>query len=176
MAEKLNENEIIEQLNQTTSVRGFFITTVSIIETAVDLLMKRIFMKDNFAVQSVVGPLLHDSGPLGDITVRLKLLYGLGVLPDQLYHDIEAIIQLKNQLNDDGTEYSFTSPKILEPVKELNIVQQIGMIQLDIKEPDDDIDLEFYQLQLHRQQQVIKSGLSLSIVEVCNALNKESPF
>lgn len=176
MADQLNETEILERLNNTPSVRGFFIATVEIFEVAIDVLMQRIFRKDNFAVQSVVGPLLHDSGPLGDPAVRLKLLYGLGVLPDPIYHDIEDLIKLRNKLNSDGAEYEFTDPTILEPIRKLNLVQKMGMVQLEVMEPDGDIDLGFYQLQLQRQQQIIKSGLSLAIVEMCSELDKESPF
>lgn len=73
MAEKINESDILERLNQTHTVRGFFITTVDVLTEAIDALMQRIFRKDNFAVKSVVEPLLHDTGPLGDLTVRLKL-------------------------------------------------------------------------------------------------------
>lgn len=123
-----------------------------------------------------MGPLLQDSGPLGDLSVRLKLLFGLGVLPDDIYHDIEDIIKLKNQLNSDASDYEFTDPNILEPIKKLHLVKKMGMVQLEVNEPDDDIDLEFYQLQLQRQQQIIKSGLSLAIVEICNELGKDSPF
>lgn len=54
--------------------------------------------------------------------------------------------------------------------------QKMGMLHLNVVEPDDDIDLSFYHLQLQRQQQVIKSGLSLAIIQICNALNKDSPF
>ncbi|NIY81807.1 MltR family transcriptional regulator [Vibrio hepatarius] len=176
MADKLNETEIIERLNNTPSVRGFFIAAVDIFNDSIDALIQRIFRKDNFAVQSVVGPLLQDSGPLGDLSVRLKLLYGLGVLPDNVYHDIEDIIKIKNTLNSDASDYEFTDPNILEPITKLNLVQSLGMVQLQVSEPDDDIDLEFYQLQLQRQQQIIKSGLSLAIVEICNELDKESPF
>jgi mannitol operon repressor len=103
-------------------------------------------------------------------------LYGLGVLPDNVYHDIEDIIKIKNTLNSDASDYEFTDPNILEPITKLNLVQSLGMVQLQVSEPDDDIDLEFYQLQLQRQQQIIKSGLSLAIVEICNELDKESPF
>ncbi|NOI15301.1 MltR family transcriptional regulator [Vibrio hepatarius] len=176
MADKLNETEIIERLNNAPSVRGFFIAAVDIFNDSIDALIQRIFRKDNFAVQSVVGPLLQDSGPLGDLSVRLKLLYGLGVLPDNVYHDIEDIIKIKNTLNSDASDYEFTDPNILEPITKLNLVQSLGMVQLQVSEPDDDIDLEFYQLQLQRQQQIIKSGLSLAIVEICNELDKESPF
>lgn len=176
MADKINETEIIERLNSAPSVRGFFIAAVDVFDESIDALIQRIFQKDNFAVQSVVGPLLHDSGPLGDLSVRLKLLYGLGVLPDNVYHDIEDIIKIKNKLNSDASDYEFTDPNILAPIKQLNLVQTMGMVQLEVSEPDDDIDLEFYRLQLQRQQQIIKSGLSLAIVEICNELDKESPF
>lgn len=176
MAEKISETEIIERLNSAPSVRGFFIAAVDVFDESIDALIQRIFQKDNFAVQSVVGPLLHDSGPLGNLSVRLKLLYGLGVLPDNVYHDIEDIIKIKNTLNSDATDYDFTDPTILAPIKKLNLVQTMGMVQLEVSEPDGDIDLEFYRLQLQRQQQIIKSGLSLAIVAICNELGKESPF
>ncbi len=176
MKDNINETEIIERLNNAPSVRGFFIATVEVFNDSIDALIKRVFQKDNFAVQSVVGPLLHDSGPLGNLSVRLKLLYGLGVLPDNIYHDIENLIELKNKLNSDATDYDFTDPNILEPIKNLNLVQRMSMVQLEVMEPDDDIDLSFYQLQLERQQQVIKSSLSLAIVEICNQLSKDSPL
>ncbi|MGF1720144.1 MltR family transcriptional regulator [Vibrio kyushuensis] len=172
----INETEIIEQLNNAPSVRGFFIAAVDVFNSSIDALVQRIFRKDNFAVQSVVGPLLQDSGPLGDLSVRLKLLFGLGVLPDEVYHDIEDIIKIKNMLNNDASDYEFTDPNILLPIKELNLVKKMGMVQLEVSEPDDDIDLEFYHLQLQRQQQIIKSGLSLAIVDICNELGKDSPF
>ncbi|AIW12972.1 MltR family transcriptional regulator [Vibrio tubiashii] len=176
MADKINETDIIERLNSAPSVRGFFIAAVDVFNDSIDALMQRIFQKDNFAVQSVVGPLLHDSGPLGDLSVRLKLLFGLGVLPNDVYHDIEDIIRIKNELNSDAADYQFTDPNVLQPIKKLNLVKKMGMVQLEVAEPDDDIDLDFYQLQLQRQQQIIKSGLSLAIVEICNELDKESPF
>ncbi|MEZ8822964.1 MltR family transcriptional regulator [Vibrio sp. 10N.261.55.A7] len=176
MAINTNETEIIEQLNNAPSVRGFFIASADVFQDAIDALVQRIFRKDNFAVQSVVGPLLQDSGPLGDLSVRLKLLFGLGVLPDEVYHDIESIIKIKNMLNNDASDYEFTDPAILLPIKELNLVKKMGMVQLEVNEPDDDIDIEFYNLQLQRQQQIIKSGLSLAIVDICNELGKDSPF
>lgn len=126
--------------------------------------------------KSVVGPLLQDSGPLGDLAVRLKLLFGLGVLPDAIYHDIEDLIILRNKLNNDGSEYEFTDPLIINSIKSLNLIEKMTMVPLNITEPDGDIDLSFYRMQLQRQQQVIKSGLSLAIVDICSELTKDSPF
>ncbi len=176
MVDTINETDILERLNNAPSVRGYFITAVEVFGEAIGALMERIFRKDNFAVQSVVGPLLHDTGPLGNMSVRLKLLYGLGVLPDDVYHDIEGMIKIRNQLNSDVAEYEFTNPIVLNKIKELNLVQKMGMISLDSLEPDLDIDLDFYNLQVQRQQQMIKSGLSLAIIEICNELAKDSPF
>jgi mannitol operon repressor len=98
------------------------------------------------------------------------------VVTDDTYHDIEAIIKLRNQLNSDAMEYSFTDPKVIHAIKALNLVQNRGLLPVTMVDPDGDIDLDFYHLQLQRQQQVIRSGLSLAIIEVCNELNKESPF
>ncbi|MEZ8142971.1 transcriptional regulator [Enterovibrio norvegicus FF-33] len=176
MVAPIKETQIIERLNSAPSVRGFFIASVEVFTDAIDSLVQRIFRKDDFAVKSVVGPLLDDTGPLGDIAVRLKLLYGLGVLPDAIYQDINDIIKLRNQLNNDSEEYTFTHPFILNAIKKLNLVEKMGMVKLDVMQPDDDVGLEFYQMQLIRQQQMIVSGLSLAIVEICNELNKESPF
>ncbi len=176
MPAPIDEADILESLNAAPSVRGFFITAVDVFSEAIDALVQRIFRKDDFAVKSVVGPLLEDSGPLGDLSVRLKLLFGLGVLPNELFEDINDVIKLRNELNNDMEEYSFTDPFILNAIKNLHLVNKMGMVRLDIQEPDDDVDVMFYQLQLKRQQQMIASGLSLAIVEICNELNRESPF
>ncbi|WP_413691843.1 MltR family transcriptional regulator [Psychromonas sp. KJ10-2] len=81
MSKQLQENEILECLNESATARGFFISTVDIFEQLIQALIERIFLKDDFAVQSVVGPLLTNSGPLGELSVRLKLLFGLGAIP-----------------------------------------------------------------------------------------------
>ncbi len=176
MIETISESEIIERLNAAPTIRGFFIETVEVFSESINSLIQRVFRKDDFAVQSVVGPLLHDSGPLGNLSVRLKLLFGLGVLPDDVYHDIEDIIKLKNALNQDANEYEFTDPQVLNSLKKLRSLNQMGIIELEVIAQDDDIDLEFYQLQLQRQRQIIKSGLSLAIVGICNQLDKDSPL
>lgn len=176
MIETISESEIIERLNAAPTIRGFFIETVEVFSESINSLIQRVFRKDDFAVQSVVGPLLHDSGPLGNLSVRLKLLFGLGVLPDDVYHDIEDIIKLKNALNQDANEYEFTDPQVLNSLKKLRSINQMGIIELEVIAQDDDIDLEFYQLQLQRQRQIIKSGLSLAIVGICNQLDKDSPL
>ncbi|GLO61096.1 MltR family transcriptional regulator [Vibrio sp. MACH09] len=175
MTDTISETDIIEKLNSSTTVRGFFIATGEIFNQSIDTLIQRVFRKDDFAVQSVVGPLLDNSGPLGDLSVRLKLLFGLGVLPDEIYHDIEDIISLKNALTHSANEYDFFDPYILQPMKKLRSADHMGIVQSVIP-PSDDLDAEFYQLQLQRQRQIIKSALSLTVVHICGQLDRESPL
>jgi len=175
MSKKLQENEILEYLNSSVTVRGFFISAVDVFEKVIQTLIERIFLKNDFAVQSVVGPLLQNSGPLGELSVRLKLLFGLGVIPHDTYHDIEGIIKLKSLLNNDSADYSFTDPVIVSAIQSLNLSS--NMIPFESVGPaQDENDLGFYQMQVDRKQMVIKSSLSLAIISLCEVLDKESPF
>lgn len=173
---KLQENEILEYLNTSLTARGFFITSVDIFEQLIQTLIERIFLKNDFAVQSVVGPLLQNSGPLGDLSVRLKLLFGLGVIPNAIYHDIDCMVKLKNSLNNDSQEYHFTDAIIVSSIKSLHLANNMNMDMFTPIEEVSSIDLTLYQMQLDRQQKVIKSSLALAIISLCEALNKESPF
>ncbi len=176
MANTINESDIIERLNSAPSVRGFFIVAAEIFEQAIDVLTQRIFRNDYLAVSVVVNPLLGTSGPLGDVSVRLKLLFGLGVIPDKIYHDIESLLKIKHFLNNDGFEYQFTDHAILDPIKKLSVMKAVGSMAFDFPQPNSDMDPELYQLHMSRIQQVIRSSLSLGIVEICNKLDIDSPF
>ena len=175
MNETNSESEIIETLNATLTVRGFFIAAVEVITESIDSLIQRIFRKDEAAVQEAVKPLLNKSGPLGELSDRLKLLFGIGVLPADIYHDVEDIIKLKNKLNQDGKEYFFTDAEVINSLKSLRLVSKTGLVPLELIEADKKVSDEFYQIQQQRQQQVIKSGLSLAIVDICIQLDEFHP-
>lgn len=49
----------------------------------------------------------------GDLSVRLKLIYGLGVISRAEYEDAELLMALREELNHDGNEYNFTDDEIL---------------------------------------------------------------
>lgn len=177
MSKILKENEILEYLNASLTARGFFISSVDVFEQVIQTLIERVFLKKDFAVQSVVGPLLHNSGPLGELSVRLKLLFGIGVIPHEIYQDIEDMIKLKSLLNNDSAEYKFTDSIIVNAIRNLHLAKNMNMAPFEpISSVQDDIDLVFYQMQIERQQLVIKSSLALAIISLCNSLDKESPF
>ena len=74
------ENRVLERLNAGKTVRSFLIATVELLTEAVNILVLQVFRKDDYAVKYAVEPLLDGDGPLGDLSVRLKLIYGLGVM------------------------------------------------------------------------------------------------
>ncbi len=102
------ENRVLERLNAGKTVRSFLITAVELLTEAVNLLVLQVFRKDDYAVKYAVEPLLDGDGPLGDLSVRLKLIYGLGVINRQEYEDAELLMALREELNHDGNEYAFT--------------------------------------------------------------------
>lgn len=107
------ENRVLERLNAGKTVRSFLITAVELLTEAVNILVLQVFRKDDYAVKYAVEPLLDGDGPLGDLSVRLKLIYGLGVLSRTEYEDAELLMALREELNHDGSEYAFTDDEIL---------------------------------------------------------------
>ena len=74
------ENQVLEKLNAGKTVRSFLIAAVELLAEALNVLVVQVFRKDDYAVKYAVEPLLSGSGPLGELSVRLKLMYGLGVI------------------------------------------------------------------------------------------------
>ena len=86
------------------------------------------------------------------------------------------MVKLKNSLNNDSQEYHFTDAIIVSSIKSLHLANNMNMDMFTPIEEVSSIDLTLYQMQLDRQQKVIKSSLALAIISLCEALNKESPF
>ena len=57
------EDEVLERLNEQDGPRGFFLEVVTILEEAVDSLMRRAFRQEEYAVKYAIEPLLNQSGP-----------------------------------------------------------------------------------------------------------------
>lgn len=72
------ENKVLEKLNAGKTVRSFLIAAVELLAEALNVLVVQVFRKDDYAVKYAVEPLLSGAGPLGELSVRLKLMYGLG--------------------------------------------------------------------------------------------------
>ncbi|TDQ58055.1 mannitol repressor MtlR [Mesocricetibacter intestinalis] len=168
------EEPIYEKLNDAVTIRGFITASVAIFDEAVDNLINRVFRKTDFVVESVIESLFVNSGPLSDLSVRLKVLLGLGVISHNVYADINAFLRLKEQLNNDEKEYLFSDPPILEFIRSLNFQQNNAFLNLEPASGDTTSLL--YQVKALRREKLIRSCLILNISDIYAQLQIESPL
>lgn len=165
------ENRVLERLNAGQSVRSLIIAAVELLTEAVNLLVLQVFRKDDYAVKYAVEPLLDGNGPLGDLAVRLKLIYGLGVLSRPEYEDAELLLALREELNHDGSDYRFTDDEILGPFGELHCVAALPPAP-----PFDPSDAALYAMQKQRYQQIVRSTMVLSLTELISGISLKKAF
>lgn len=165
------ENRVLERLNTGRTVRSFLIAAVELLSEAVNLLVIQVFRKDDYAVKYAVEPLLLGDGPLGELSVRLKLVYGLGVISRNEYEDAELLMALREALNDDGTEYRFTDDELLGPFAELHCVTALPPLP-DLSGDDAELSAMLQQ----RYQQVVRSTMVLSLTELISRISLRQAF
>jgi mannitol operon repressor len=168
------EDAVFERLTEPENPRGFFLEVVDMLEDGVDLLMRRAFRQEEYAVKYAIEPLLNGKGPLADLHIRLKLIFALGLISLELSQDIERYIRIRDFLVSDIHDHRFGEPCVREQIDKLHGLQQISMMQ--VEEPDEKADPMLQQLQLNRRDQVIRSALLLAVSSVLAELNKDSPI
>ena len=122
---------IEEKLNEVTTARGLIIAAVTVFEEALDQLINKVFRKTDFVVESVIESLFEHSGPLFDFKIRLKVLLGLGVISKDIFEDIEQFLKLKEIINNQTQELSFSDPLLLDFVQQLNCIKDSLFIKDD---------------------------------------------
>jgi mannitol operon repressor len=167
------ENRVLEKLNAGKTVRSFLIFAVELLAEALDRLIIQVFRKDDYAVKYAVGPLLTGSGPLGDLSVRLKLIYALGVIGRDEYEDAELLMALREALNDDGHDYLFIDDEILGPFAELHCVAQLPAQPAFSSQDEGDDGMAMMQNQ--RYQQMVRSTMVLSITGLISHISSRQP-
>ncbi|WP_380182488.1 MltR family transcriptional regulator [Kalamiella sp. sgz302252] len=165
------ENRVLERLNAGRTARSFFATAVELLSEAIDLLVVQVFRKDDYAVKYAVEPLLLGNGPLGELSVRLKLVYGLGVIGRDEYEDAELLLALREALNDDTADYRFTDDELLGPFGELHCVDALPA------RPDfDSAEADLRAMLQQRYQQVVRSTLVLSLTALISQIGTRKAF
>lgn len=167
------ENRVLEKLNAGKTVRSFLMTAVELLAEALDILVVQVFRKDDYAVKYAVEPLLTGNGPLGDLTVRLKLIYALGVISRHEYEDAELLMALREELNYDGNDYRFTDDEILGPFGELHCVAILPPAPTFLKPGEADESL--IAMQRQRYQQIVRSTMVLSITGLIAHISNQQP-
>ncbi len=167
------ENRVLEKLNAGKTVRSFLMTAVELLAEALDILVVQVFRKDDYAVKYAVEPLLTGNGPLGDLTVRLKLIYALGVISRHEYEDAELLMALREELNYDGEDYRFTDDEILGPFGELHCVTELPPVPTFLKPGEADESL--IAMQRQRYQQIVRSTMVLSVTGLIAHISNQQP-
>lgn len=170
----MSSDLIYEKLNEASSVRGFIIASVAIFDEAIDGLINRVFRKTDFAVKSVVDSLFETSGPLSDLSIRLKVLLGLGVFEQPIFEDISHFITLKEQLNNDEKEYDFVDDIIISFAQNLNFVEDKSLLDFPAEQSPSDSLL--FQMKQQQKKKLLRSCLTLAITDICDKLQIESPL
>ncbi|MFT5653009.1 MAG: mannitol operon repressor [Psychromonas sp.] len=165
--------DIVETLSEAETAYDFFTASFDLFEDAVDILIQNVFRKDDYAVKYAVEPLLSRDGPLAHLPVRIKLLYGLGLLSQDSYQDIEKFIELKDVVQSEGDSIDF-----LSLIERLNTIRAVAKI-LPPNLGDNQLEESSHyivQMKLDQNRQVIKSSLILAITEIIKELHRETPL
>lgn len=169
------ENRVLESLNAAKSVRSFMLKAVELLAEAVSILMLQVFRKDDYAVKYAVEPLMTGSGPLGELSVRLKLIYGLGMISRKEYEDAELVMALGEELAQDDNDYRFTDDEILGPVGELHCVSALPEPPASLASGET-VDPLLIPMQQQRYQQVVRSTLVLSLTALISQVSLKKAF
>lgn len=170
----LSEDPIYEKLNEATSIRGFVTASVTIFDQAVENLINRVFRKTDFVVKSVIESLFETSGPLSELPIRLKVLLGLGVIKHEVFEDINSFIKIKETLNNAEKEYDFSDQIVSDFLQSLHLLQDKSLLQFEPENGDKDSLL--YQVKALRREKLIRSCLSLTVTDIYQQLQVESPL
>lgn len=165
------ENHILERLNAGNSTRQLFIEVVDLLTEIVGNLITQAFRKDDYAVKYAVEPLLNGNGPLGELSIRLKLIYGLGFISRYEYEDCELVMALYEELRQDHREYAFSDDEIAGPLGELHCIASLP--------PEPSVNAQdpaLTRMQYQRYQQIIRSTLVLSLTELLAGISARRAF
>lgn len=170
---QLLENSVLERLNAGTTVREFLRAAITLLAEAVAILVTQVFRKDDYAVKYAVEPLLVGAGPLAELSVRLKLVYALGVISRQEYEDAELLMALHEELQQDPGDYRFTDDEIMGPFGELHCVATFPPSPQIAHAPGDEA---LAKMQRQRYQQMVRSRMVLSATEYLVRISAKKAF
>ncbi|EXI61240.1 MltR family transcriptional regulator [Mannheimia granulomatis] len=169
--------DYIDKLNEEPTLRGFLTLANQLFSSQVEQLIERVFRKTDFALKSVVDSLFEHQGPLAELSVRLKVLLGLGVISPKVFEDISLFLEVKQHLYEEEEEFSFSHPAVVQFVKDLHHIDFFPINELlKGKSSQGNKDSMLFQMQQMRLEKMIRSSLILAITEIDEQLNVESPL
>lgn len=176
MLDSLQEDDILERLNQQLDIHELLITGMQIIGQSIDQLIMKAFCKEKHAIKFVIPSLVGNKGPLNELSVRLKLLYALGVITREEYEDIELIMAILDELElDKERVYSFVDDEILGPLSLLHDMTLPPHLvnQKMMSNETGIVDSMKSSMYKQRYQQMIRSALIIAITALVVRLSQK---
>lgn len=169
-------NDFIEQLSEKDDIHAFLALCCQKIDSEIECLIERVFRKQDFVLKSVVDSLFEHQGPLADLAVRLKVLLGLGVISAECYQDISLLLRAE-QITAKENSLTFASPQVLKVAERLHStdISHINSLIQSFPKLTDPNSLQ-YKMQQMRIEKMVRSCLIVTVVELLESLNVESPF
>ncbi|MGR5063336.1 MltR family transcriptional regulator [Photobacterium sp. DNB22_13_2] len=164
-----NESELLEVISQADNVSSVFSAAYHALDDTVGALMQSLFEQNDYSVKFVIEPLISNSGPLGDVLVRTKLLLGLAVINKQLYSDIETFVRLKDLAEARSDDISFTDAEVLQELRKISAIERTMPIHYDpsmlkgLSEP-------MLNMFIDRHNQKVHSTIVLAITDIVENL------
>lgn len=166
------ENDVLEHLTAGHTVADLINAGISMLGEAVDTLLTRVFLRDDYAVKYAVEPLLNRDGPLGDLALRCKLLYGLGVLSRADYQDSEQLLTFAAQLSQSNHTVNFTDAAVLNALSALHCITELPPLPPCTLQHDP----AFRRLHQQRQQQIVRSSAVLALTGLLTRIHASQAF
>jgi mannitol operon repressor len=166
-------NELLDDLAEASTPAECLMCAYDVIEDMIDLLLKSIFHKDDYAVKFVVDPLLSSDGPLGQILVRIKLLLGLGSISKQTFDDIEVFVTLKEWVKVQEGNISFWDQDIVFELNRVSAIQATMPVEYS-PELLENVPDEMRDMFFERHFQRIRSTIVLAVNQIQQELAKQN--
>jgi DNA-binding MltR family transcriptional regulator len=111
-------NQIIEELT-TESDRGCILVGASVLSHFLEEILRTALVTNSHAMKHAVAPLFGSMGPLSTFSVKIKLAYGLGLIPMYCFTDLEKIRRIRNVAAHEYSAMSFENQEIIEITRTL---------------------------------------------------------
>lgn len=167
------ESELLDAISEANDPNEIIRAAFDALDDTLDILLRKIFYKDDFAVKYLVNSLLTTDGPLGDMMVRAKLLLGLGVIDKNTYQDLDIFTNLKMWTKLSDEVISFTDQNIIFELNRLSPIKRSLLIEFDesliknLQEP-------LLSMHLSRHREKVRSMIILAVIELIETLSKEN--
>src|ERR1700730_11592485 len=115
---KARQDQVLEELT-TESDRGCILVAASVLNDFLEDVLRTALDTSSHALKHAVAPLFGQMAPLSSFSAKIKLAYGLGLIPMYCFTDLEKIRRIRNVAAHEYSAMSFENQEIIEITRTL---------------------------------------------------------